>query len=185
MKTVSDIINLPRHPIDDAGFRLRCKQRLDEHGVLTLPEFITPEALNKIAAESQARQDKAYFCKQSHSVYLGPDDDDFPAEHPKNRKVVSSKGCICDDDVSQESELRHLYDAAAFREFVMAVTGETALHPYADPLSSINIHYANHGEELGWHFDNSEFAITLLIAKPTLVRASNTSRICGMLKLAT
>ena len=40
------------------------------------------------------------------------------------------------------------------------------LYPYADPLSSINIHYAERGQELGWHFDNSSFAITLLIQKP-------------------
>ena len=33
-------------------------------------------------------------------------------------------------------------------------------------LSSINIHYAERGQELGWHFDNSSFAITLLIQKP-------------------
>jgi len=28
------------------------------------------------------------------------------------------------------------------------------------------VHYANRGQELGWHFDNSSFAITLLIQKP-------------------
>jgi hypothetical protein len=43
------------------------------------------------------------------------------------------------------------------------VLGETALYPYADPLSSINLHYARTGQELGWHFDNSSFAITLMI----------------------
>ena len=30
-------------------------------------------------------------------------------------------------------------------------------------MSSINIHYARLGEELGWHFDNSSFAVTLMI----------------------
>ncbi len=90
----------------------------------------------------------------------------FPADHPANRQVVSSKGCICDDVVAQASPLRTLYDAPEFRGFVKRATGESELHPYADPLSSINIHYANRGQELGWHFDNSSFAITLLIQKP-------------------
>ena len=40
------------------------------------------------------------------------------------------------------------------------------MYPYEDPLSSINIHYASEGQELGWHFDNSSFAITLLLQKP-------------------
>ena len=33
-------------------------------------------------------------------------------------------------------------------------------------MSSINLHYASEGQELGWHFDNSSFAITLLIQRP-------------------
>ena len=37
------------------------------------------------------------------------------------------------------------------------------LYPYSDPLSSININYYDEGDALGWHFDNSDFTITLLV----------------------
>jgi predicted 2-oxoglutarate/Fe(II)-dependent dioxygenase YbiX len=37
------------------------------------------------------------------------------------------------------------------------------LYPYSDPLSSININYYDKGDALGWHFDNSDFTITLLV----------------------
>ena len=47
--------------------------------------------------------------------------------------------------------------------FVSFITGNNKLYPYKDKLSSINIHFARSGEELGWHFDNSSFAITLMI----------------------
>ena len=30
----------------------------------------------------------------------------------------------------------------------------------------MNVHYANDGQELNWHFDNSEFVITLLLQSP-------------------
>ena len=50
--------------------------------------------------------------------------------------------------------------------FLCAVLSEQELHEYADPLSGINLHYASEGQELGWHFDNSSFAITLLVEKP-------------------
>ena len=40
------------------------------------------------------------------------------------------------------------------------------MYKYDDNLSSVNVHYAYAGQELGWHFDNSSFAITLLIQKP-------------------
>ena len=88
------------------------------------------------------------------------------ADHPRNREITSSKGCITDDQVAPDSDLRVLYDSPEFRDFLCVVLGETALYEYADPLSSINLHYAAEGQELGWHFDNSSFAITLMIQEP-------------------
>jgi len=133
--------------------------------VLVLPGFVRPASLHMMKAEAEEKQEKAFYCTRQHSVYLTPHDENLPENHAKNRQVESSKGCICDDDIAENSPLRILYDAPEFREFVMGVTGEKELHAYADPLSSINIHYANRGQELGWHFDNSSFAITLLIEK--------------------
>ena len=163
---ITDIVDHSAYPLDDPNFISTCKSALDQSGVLVLADFILPDALQTIASEAAAKQDKAYFCTQQHSVYLTPANPNFDADHPANAQVTSSKGCICDDLVGMQSPLRTLYDADAFRSFVKAVTGEAALHPYADPLSSINIHYAHRGQELGWHFDNSSFAITLLIQKP-------------------
>lgn len=163
---LSDVVNLGEHPVNESSYQRDCKDRLEQHGVLALAGFITDPALKTMREEAERGRAKAYFCAQRHSVYLTPDNLDFDADHPANRKVVSSKGCICDDDVRQDSPLRLLYNAPEFQDFVKAVTGEMELHPYADPLSSINIHYAGRGQELGWHFDNSEFAITLLIEKP-------------------
>lgn len=161
-----DIVNLQKHPITQADYSAACRAKLDAEGVLVLEDFISPTALKLMHAESTAGQDAAYFCAQSHSVYLAPDNPAFPPDHPANRKVVSSKGCVCDDVIGAASPLRSLYDDPGFRGFVAGTTGQSALYPYADPLSSINIHYANRGQELGWHFDNSSFAITLLIQKP-------------------
>jgi hypothetical protein len=163
---IKDIVDLDRHPVSNAAFGAQCRQMLDEKGVLVLEGFIQPDALALIHAESVAGQESAYFCTQNHSVYLTPHDPGFDDDHPANRQVVSSKGCICDDQVGPRSPLRALYEDAAFRAFVSEVTGQAALHAYADPLSSINVHYAGRGQELGWHFDNSSFAITLLIQKP-------------------
>ena len=164
--SLTDIVDLDAHPITDAAFARSCQQTLDRDGVLVLPDFLTADALAAIHAEAVAGREHAYFCAQNHSVYLTPPDPAYAEDHPANRQVVSSKGCICDDMVSEQSPLRQLYDAPAFRDFVKAVTGQAGLYPYADPLSSINIHYAERGQELGWHFDHSSFAITLLIQKP-------------------
>ncbi len=163
---IDDIVNTGRYPLTDMAFGAACADTLTRDGVLVLPDFIQPKALAAMQAEARAGEGDAYFCAQTHSVYLSPTTSDFPENHPANRQVTSSKGCICDDIIADTSPLRRLYDDSGFRAFVMAATGETQLHAYADPLSSINIHYAKRGQELGWHFDNSSFAITLLIEKP-------------------
>lgn len=162
---LNEIIDLSRHPLGDEAYIRSCQQALDGDGVVKLDRFLTAPALIAIQQEAEAGQDKAYYCVQNHSVYLSYDNE-LPDNHPRNRDVVSSKGCICDDVIAPDSALRNLYNSSLFRRFVSEVTGQTDLHPYADPLSSINIHYAGRGQELGWHFDNSSFAITLLIQKP-------------------
>lgn len=166
MTDLAAIIDLDTHPITSEQFGAACRDTLDRDGVLVLRGFIRSDALAQMQEEATREASAAYFCTQNHSVYLTPADQNLPAAHAANRQVTSSKGCICDDQVPKTSPLRALYDAAAFRQFICGVTGEAEVHPYADPLSSINIHYAHRGQELGWHFDNSSFAITLLIQKP-------------------
>jgi len=163
--SLSEIVDLAAYPITDPAFGARCNTALNRDGALVLKGFIQPKALETMRADSVSSHENAYFCAQNHSVYLTPNDPDYAPDHPQNRQVLSSKGCICDYDISAISPLRQLYDSEDFRSFVKATTGETELHAYADPLSSINVHFHEKGQELGWHFDNSSFAITLLLQK--------------------
>ena len=166
MSALAAIVDVERYPLTAPAFQTACRATLAETGALVLPGFLLPEATESIRREGEAKQNQAYFCSQRHNVYLTAPDPGYPDDHPRNREIVSSKGCITDDQISRNSPLRGLYDAPAFRDFLCAVLGEASLHAYADPLSSINLHYARPGQELGWHFDNSSFAITLMIEAP-------------------
>ena len=164
--TLDDIVDTSTYPLGDTNFREQCRTTLDCDGALNLGAFVRESALQAVHREGEESQHRAYFCSQEHNVYLTESDASFNAAHPRNRTVISSKGCITDDIVASDSPLRVLYDSPHFREFLCSVLGEQSLYNYADPLSSINLHYASHGQELGWHFDNSSFAITLLIQAP-------------------
>lgn len=163
---IAELIDAEAHPIGEQRFRETCRHTLDQDGVLSLPGFLIPKTLAALVAEAQAAEDQAYFTQSTHNVYLTPIDESLPPDHIFNRQVLSTKGCICDDVVARDSALRLIYNDPTFQDFVARAVGVPALHPYADPLSSINIHYAPAGKELGWHFDNSEFAITLLLQAP-------------------
>lgn len=163
---LKNIINLDHYQIGDAAFRSECHRTLDNNGVLVLPGFLKPSAIASIQKEGLENQHLAYYTADNHNIYLTPPDPEYPADHVRNREVTSSKGCITTDQIPTESSLHTLYDAPEFRRFLCEVLDETDLFEYADPLSSINLHYASDGQELGWHFDNSSFAVTLLIQKP-------------------
>ncbi|SFM30738.1 HalD/BesD family halogenase [Shimia aestuarii] len=164
--TLEDIVDLSAYPIGDTDFRASCKAAFDATGVLTMPGFVREAAISAIREEGLANQDKVYAKTEQHTVYLSAPDPAFDANHPRNRLVTSSKGCITDDLIPEGSALRALYSSVLFQAFLCEVLGEEALYEYADPLSSINLHFANTGQELGWHFDNSSFAITLMVQAP-------------------
>ncbi len=160
---LKEVIDLERYPIMDQAFREQSRRSVVENGVLAMPGFLTDVALKVILEEGEEKQSQAFFSRQQHNVYLTDKDPKYADDHAFNRQVESSKGCITDDIVSKDSALRILYNAKIFKDFLCYVFDEEALYPYADPLSSINVHYAKTGQELGWHFDNSSFAITLMI----------------------
>ncbi|MBW1213863.1 2OG-Fe(II) oxygenase family protein [Pantoea allii] len=160
------LVRTDLHPLSSHDWRQHCRTQLNQQGALVLPDFLQPAALQAIVAEGDTQRHRAYHTQSKHNVYLMKADPDFSDTHPRNREVSSTKGCITDDVIAPDSPLRQLYDDALFQSFLCEVLEEEALYPYADPLSSINLHYAPHGKELGWHFDNSSFAITLLVQKP-------------------
>lgn len=165
-KQLADIVDLKQHPLHDSNFRKHCKRTLDTNGVLVICDFLKPPAIKSIQAEGKDNQHLAYYTANKHNIYLTESDPDYSPDHPRNRTVVSSKGCITTDQIPTESALFTLYNSPEFRDFLCAVLDEPALYEYTDPLSSVNLHYADEGQELGWHYDNSSFAITLMIQSP-------------------
>jgi len=156
-------LDTSRHPITSESYLSGCRVRLDNDGALVLKGFVTAEAVAWVVTESAPRESDAFYATETHNVYLTSPDPDLPADHPYNRQVSSSKGLIADDQIPADSPLREIYDDTTFRAFLCGVLGIDEVYPYDDDLSSINVHFAPVGRELGWHFDNSSFAVTVLL----------------------
>lgn len=159
-------LDLDRHPIGDPAYADRCAATLDAEGVLVLEKIFTDQAVARVVAESAPREHEAYYAGSTHNVYLTDRDPSLSDDHPFNRQVTSSKGLLADDQLPADSPLRHFYADGEFRRFLCSVLGVDEIHPNADDLSPINVHFASAGRELGWHFDNSSFAVTMLLQAP-------------------
>jgi predicted 2-oxoglutarate/Fe(II)-dependent dioxygenase YbiX len=65
--------------------------------------------------------------------------------------------------LDNKSDLITLYESNVFKNFIKRILSLDNIFPYVDNLSSINLNYYQKGQQLGWHFDNASFAITLMI----------------------
>ena len=163
---LNEYVNIDDCPITESSFVNQCKERLEKHGALIIPGFLRKKALRKLIKEAKENQGKAFYSSSTHNIYLTPRDKSLPDDHIFNHQIISSKGCITTDQIPENSGLKIIYHSVLFKNFLSQIVQETSLFEYDDPFSSINIHYANEGQELGWHFDNSSFAVTLLLQKP-------------------
>lgn len=164
MPTLRDVIAI--ECLSDPDLVARCRAELNASGAVVVRGFFAAEAIADVVRQSEASEAEAFSTRSTHNVYLTAPDPTLDDNHPFNRQVVSSKGLIADDQIPADSPLRVVYEAPEFRQFLCAVLGISEIHPYADALSSVNVHFAAAGQELGWHFDNSSFAVTMLLQAP-------------------
>ena len=161
-----DLARYPIHARTGPAFKTLLEtvwRDLSTTGACVLEGFLQPAAVIETLAQVDPLQPDAFICSQPHNVYLIPDDPALPAEHPRNRQVRSVKALLADDEIPAGSPLRDVYEDEDFRAFLRAALRIEALYPFADNLASVNVNFYGENQELGWHFDNSIFTVTLML----------------------
>ena len=141
--------------------------KLEKDGILIFNSFIGTDGLKTLQDEANDLKKHSYRSSSEYNVYVSDYDDKFPPESPRNRIMNTTKKCIPNDLIPKDSILQRLYDSSFLKDFFCELLDKENLYPYEDSLSSININYYDKGDALGWHFDNSDFTITLLVKNCT------------------
>ena len=166
------MVNLECCPIDDpdsdhyASFVQTCRRRFLEDGLCMLPGFVRPEALELLAEEANGCIGDAWLCKSTHNVYLTRSDPRAPPDDVLRRQERTFVGSVPYDRIGEDSALRRLYLWDPLKDFVGAVLGKPRLHRFADPLGACSVNVFVDGGVHGWHFDESEFTVTLMLQAP-------------------
>ena len=163
MTNINSIVDLSNHPIDDFHFINKCNSYIKKNSILVLENFLLNTSLSKILSEAKSLEKNAFYCEQKHTILLKKQSPDLDQEDPVNVLMTSDKGCVPHDLINTNSDLNILYHSDIFKNFIKKVLGLENVYPYVDKLSSINLNYYQKGQQLGWHFDNASFAITLMI----------------------
>ena len=139
------------------------RDTLNDKGILIFNSFISKQGLKDLQNEANNLKEYSYKSSSEYNVYISEYDIAYPENSARNRIMSTSKKCIPNDLIPNKSILQKIYDSPTVRSFFLDLLGKEELHPYEDPLSSININYYDKGDALGWHFDNSDYTITLLV----------------------
>ena len=167
MNSINSIVNYDSHPIDDIKYINNCNSLIKKNSLLVLENFLSNQSLENILNEAKQLEDKAFYCQQQHTVLLSQQSDSIDKKDPLNILMTSDKGCVPHDLLNKSSDLNILYNSEIFKSFISSVLNLEKIFPYSDNLSSINLNYYQKGQQLGWHFDNASFAITLMIQSST------------------
>lgn len=168
----ADVIDLEKYPIDDLGSArgrelvATCRAELAATGACNLAGFVTPAAIATMVTLAKRLAVNAWTSGRPHTVYFEPVDSAVPAEHPTAHLVRSVKHGIAYDYIPQDAPLRRLYASDDLMHFIAAVLQKPVLYRSADPLDALQITLMGEGDELGWHFDRSEFSITVMYQMP-------------------
>ena len=130
-----------------------------------------PSRRHPTSHAANVRIGDAWFCKSTHNVYLtqnglGNGNPGTPAGDVAGRQERTFVGSVPYDRIGEESLLRRLYLWDPLKNFVGAVLGQSRLHRFADPLGACSVNVFVDGGEHGWHFDESEFTVTLMLQAP-------------------
>ena len=131
-----------------------------------LPEFLRAEALDILTEEVNGCIGDAWFCDGTHDVHLVQDVPGAPAGDVVGRQERTFVGSVPYDRLGEDSALRRLYLWDPLKDFVGLVLGNPRLHRFEDPLGACSLNVFVEGGEHGWHFDEAELTVTLMLQAP-------------------
>jgi hypothetical protein len=165
--TLGDIIDLERYPITDrtnpAYLALVADSQalLGKEGVAIFPGFVRDKMVATMADQTLALHPCMFHFRENHTVYFKPQEDGVDSGHPLRRLMKTEKDTVAYADIPADNVIRNIYESDEVLSFIRDVLGLDTLYRHADPLAALNLQGFTTGQQLGWHFDRSDFSVTL------------------------
>ena len=165
----SALVDLVRYPITDRASSAytavvaAARAELAATGAAELSGFLSPAGLDAALADAVAVEASAHRSEGPATAYLDWPDLDQPEGHPRRWLGQAAVGAVAWDLFPPASPIRALYEWEALRAFVEDVLDRGELFRYADPLGGLNLATMGDGDELQWHFDQTDFVVSLAV----------------------
>ena len=147
----------------DWSFVPEGRAQMEASGACEIPAFVRADALPEFVDDARRLAPVAHRSGGLGTVYLGFPDESFPLDHPQQWLGQYDVGAVAYDLFPSESPMRRLYEWPELTKFVAAILGLDEIHPYADPLGALNLAVMTDGDQLQWHFDQTDFVVSLAV----------------------
>ena len=165
IETFVDTDRYPLHDLDQpVGSALvrDAKQQLAASGYAELPGFLNAQGVSALVEDAGARLSCAPVGGIG-TAYLELPDSGMPDGHPRRWTGRFSLRAVPYDLIPRTSALRRLYEWDPLTDLVSAILGRGPLYRYSDPFGALNLAVMGEGDELQWHFDQTDFVVSLAI----------------------
>ena len=139
------------------------RDQISEIGAAELAGFVMPAGVLELAEDAERIADRAHPSGGVGTAYLELPSDEWPKDHPRQRWMPYAVRAVGYDVIPRESPLRRLYELEQLTRFIEAVLDRGTLYHYADPCGALNLAVMGAGDELQWHYDQTDFVVSLAI----------------------
>jgi hypothetical protein len=166
---IEDLIDLDRYPVHDLdGPAARAvieeaRVQLQGTGAVELPDFVTPSGVEALVADAEGLAPRAHHSEGVGTAYLEYPDFSLPDDHPRLTWNHYAVGAVAYDLMPATSVLRRIYQWQPMLDLIAAILDRGPLYRYADPFGALNLAVMGPGDELQWHFDQTDFVVSLAI----------------------
>lgn len=164
-----ELVDLDRYPLDAQGTDAydkavdAARSDLAARGAAELAGFVHPDGVRTLVADAEAVAERAFHSDGLGTAYLELPEDHWPEGHPRKTWAPYAVGAVGYDVIPTASPLRRLYESPLVLSFLEAVLDRGTLYHYADPCGALNLAVMGEGDELQWHFDQTDFVVSLAI----------------------
>lgn len=165
----AQMVDLARYPLlspDNprlAAVLTWARAQMRQTGACEVPGFLSAAGLQAVIDDARRLSPSAYRSEGYGTAYLDMPDLSLPEDHPRRYFAKAAVGVIAYDMFPPTSALRQLYEWNPMMDFIGSVLQRGPLHRYADPLGALNLAVMGEGDELQWHFDMTDFVVSLAI----------------------
>jgi len=163
------LVDLERYPLFEPHSEryravvAKARRQMRERGAAEIEGFVSPAGVAALVGDAEALAPRAHRSGGQGTAYLEFPDFTLPADHPRLHFADYRVRAVAYDIMPLDSPLRLLYEWDPVKDLVAAVLDRGPIFRYADPFGALNLAVMGEGDQLQWHFDQTDFVVSLAI----------------------